>query len=189
MNDKKKILKLFTSSFYLSAFTFGGGYVILSLMENMYVKKYKWLTKEEMLDMTAIAQSAPGAVAVNASITVGYKIAGVLGAAVSCIGTILPPLILLSLISFFYDWFIKNYYIAVVLKGMQAGVCALIFSVVYDMIKEVAGDFNPLIIAILLISFISIFWFDISIINVMLLVILIGVIYALYNERKNNDVN
>lgn len=189
MNHKNKILKLFTSSFYLSAFTFGGGYVILSLMENMYVKKYKWLTKEEMLDMTAIAQSAPGAVAVNASITVGYKIAGVLGATVSCIGTILPPLILLSLISFFYDWFIKNYYIAVVLKGMQAGVCALIFSVVYDMIKEVSDDFNPLIIAILLISFISIFWFDISIVTVMLFVILIGVIYAMHNERKNNDVN
>ena len=90
---KEKLWKLFTSTFSLSAFTFGGGYVIVTLMKERFVDRYHWIEEEEMLDMTAIAQSAPGPIAVNGAIVVGYKIAGLLGVLVSVIGTILPPFI------------------------------------------------------------------------------------------------
>ena len=81
--------KLFTSTFYLSAFTFGGGYVIIPLMRKKFVEQFHWIEETEMLDLTAIAQSAPGPIAVNASILIGYRLAGFAGAMVSTLGTVL----------------------------------------------------------------------------------------------------
>ncbi|MDD3693746.1 MAG: chromate transporter, partial [Oscillospiraceae bacterium] len=101
-------LKLFWSTFTLSAFTIGGGYVIVPLMRQKFVQKYNWLSEAEMLDITAIAQSSPGAIAVNASILVGYKLAGIPGAIMTIIGTILPPLVIISVISVFYLAFKEN---------------------------------------------------------------------------------
>ena len=88
-----KILRtLFLSTLYLSTFTFGGGYVIVSLMKKDFVDARHWIDEEEMLDLVAIAQSAPGAIAVNGAIVVGYKLAGILGAFVAIFGTVIPPL-------------------------------------------------------------------------------------------------
>ena len=182
-NDKK-LLKLFTSTFYISAFTFGGGYVILSLMENTFVKKLKWINKEEMLDITAIAQSAPGAVAVNASISLGYKIYGIKGALIASLGTVLPPLIIISIISIFYEKFKNNIYIGLILKGMQAGVGALIMSVVYDMVKDILkGKKIILPLLIMVVSFILNFIFKINLIYIILGVIGLGIIYSYKIER------
>lgn len=86
MQDKKHVLlKIFISTLYLSAFTFGGGYVIVTLMKKKFVDEYHWIDEDEMLDLVAIAQSAPGAIAVNGAIVVGYKLAGLIGAAVSIV--------------------------------------------------------------------------------------------------------
>ena len=98
----KKLWKLFFSMVYLSTFTFGGGYVIVTLMQKKFVDEYHWINRDEMLDLVAIAQSAPGAIAVNGAIVVGYKIAGILGIIVSVIATILPPFIIISVVSLFY---------------------------------------------------------------------------------------
>ena len=99
--EKGRLWKLFSSTFMLSAFTFGGGYVIVTLMKERFVDRYHWIEEEEMLDMTAIAQSAPGPIAVNGAIVVGYKLAKIPGVLVSVAGTILPPFLILSLISLF----------------------------------------------------------------------------------------
>ena len=102
MENKKKILKtLFVSTLYLSAFTFGGGYVIVTLMKKKFVDEYHWIEEAEMLDLVAIAQSAPGAIAVNGAIVVGYKLAGLWGALVATVATIIPPFVIISLISVF----------------------------------------------------------------------------------------
>lgn len=138
--DKKTFIKLFTSTFYLSAFTFGGGYVIIPLMKKKFVDDLKWIEEEEMLNLTAIAQSSPGAVAVNASILLGYRIAGILGALVTILGTILPPLIIISIISFFYEAFSANVVVNAVLKGMQAGVAAVIADVVISLGHNVTKE-------------------------------------------------
>ena len=174
--DFKKLFKLFLHTLYLSAFTFGGGYVILSLMESTFVKKLGWISKEEMLDMTAIAQSSPGAVAINASISVGYKIFGFLGALVATLGTVIPPLVIISVISYFYDAFISNKYIGLILKGMQAGVGALIINVVIDMAKEVIVHKGYLIYGIFIISFILNVFLHVNIIYIILALIVFGII-------------
>ena len=96
-------MKLFWSTFGISAFTFGGGYVIIPLMQKTFVGKLKWIENNEMLDLTAIAQSSPGPIAVNAAILVGYKTAGKTGALISTAGAVLPPLIIISIISLFYQ--------------------------------------------------------------------------------------
>ena len=91
MESKSKVLqKLFLSTLYLSAFTFGGGYVIVTLMKKKFVDEYHWIEENEMLDLVAIAQSSPGPIAVNGAIVVGYKLAGMIGVLVSIIGTIIP---------------------------------------------------------------------------------------------------
>ena len=102
MRKKQKVLwKLFLSTLYLSAFTFGGGYVIVTLMKDKFVDKYHWIEENEMLDLIAIAQSAPGAIAVNGAIVVGYKLAGLAGVLTAIFGTVLPPFLIISVISVF----------------------------------------------------------------------------------------
>ena len=100
--------KLFFSTLKLSACTFGGGFVIIPLMRQRFVEQLGWIEEQEMLDLIAIAQSSPGAIAVNASILVGYHVAGVPGALLTVLGTVLPPLIILSVISLFYQAFRDN---------------------------------------------------------------------------------
>ena len=102
VRKKQKVLwKLFLSTLYLSAFTFGGGYVIVTLMKDKFVDKYHWIEENEMLDLIAIAQSAPGAIAVNGAIVVGYKLAGLAGVLTAIFGTVLPPFLIISVISGF----------------------------------------------------------------------------------------
>ena len=134
MRSKKEVLiKLFISTLYLSAFTFGGGYVIVTLMKKKFVDQYHWIEENEMLDLVAIAQSSPGAIAVNGAIVVGYKLAGMVGAVTAIIATIIPPFLIISLISVFYNAFRNSFLISQLLEGMQAGVGAVIASVVYEM--------------------------------------------------------
>ena len=95
-NRKKILMKLFVSTLYLSAFTFGGGYVIVTLMKKKFVDEYHWIEENEMLDLVAIAQSAPGTIAVNGAIVVGYKLAGMTGVVTAIIGTIIPPFLIIS---------------------------------------------------------------------------------------------
>ena len=104
-----KIRKVFFSTLYLSAFTFGGGYVIVTLMKKKFVDELHWIDEDEMLDLVAIAQSAPGAIAVNGAIVVGYKLVGIAGALAAIIGTIIPPFVILSVIFYFYAAFSSNY--------------------------------------------------------------------------------
>ena len=113
---------LFASTFMLSAVTFGGGYVIVPLLKRKFVDELHWIDEQEMLDMVAIAQSSPGPLAVNASIIIGYRMAGVPGALLTALGTVLPPLVIISVISAFYAAFRDNRIVSLVLKGMQAGV-------------------------------------------------------------------
>ena len=154
MEKKSKVLKkLFFSTLYLSTFTFGGGYVIVTLMKNKFVDELHWIDEEEMLDLVAIAQSSPGAIAVNGAIVVGYKLAGLPGVLLSILGAILPPMIILSAISFFYDAFRSNLIVGTMLKGMQSGVAAVIASVVFDMGSNVVKEKDWLNIAIMAASF------------------------------------
>lgn len=129
----RTLLGLFLSMLKISAFTFGGGFVIVTLMKRRFVDELGWLDGDEMLDLTALAQSAPGAIAVNASILVGWKVMGGWGVAVSVLGTVIPPLVVLSLVSLFYKAFAANRYVAILMRGMRAGVAAVVWDVVFSL--------------------------------------------------------
>ena len=133
MDKKNKYWQLFLSTFKLSACTFGGGFVIIPLMRERFVKELHWIEEEETLDLTAIAQSSPGSIAINASILVGYHVAGIPGALITVVGAALPPLIIISVISAFYQAFRSNKYVSMAMAGMLAGVAAVIFDVVINM--------------------------------------------------------
>lgn len=139
-NKLKVYFLLFRFSFSISAFTFGGGYVVIPMMRKYFVDDLKMISEQELLDMAAIAQSTPGAIAVNIVVLVGYRISGLKGAIVTCIGTILPPLIILSVISFFYQSFRNNTIISSILKGMEAGVAATIVDLLIDMWQGVLKE-------------------------------------------------
>ena len=180
MTDKKKILaKLFFSTLYLSAFTFGGGYVIVTLMKQKFVDELHWIQEDEMLDLIAIAQSAPGAIAVNGAIVVGFKLAGVLGAITAIIATIIPPFLIITVISFFYELFRDNYIVSNVLSGMQAGVGAVIASVVIDMGGGVLKQKSVISAVIMLTAFAATYVFRINVVYVILSCIVIGVAVTL----------
>lgn len=183
-NEKKPLLKLFFTMLYISAFTFGGGFVIVTLMKKKFVDEYKWIDDDEMLDLAAIAQSSPGAIAVNAAILVGYKIGGLLGTAVAVLATVIPPVAILSVISLFYAAFSQNIYVATVLKGMQAGVAAVIFDVVCDLFLKILKQKSALHIFIALAAFIAVFFFDVNVIAVIGAAAALGVAVSLIKVKK-----
>ncbi len=182
---KKKLLHLFMQTFYLSAFTFGGGYVIVSLLQRKFVNEYHWIEEEEMLDLVAIAQSAPGPIAVNGAIVVGYKLAGISGVLVSVLGAILPPFVIISVISVFYEIFRDNKIVSSMLAGMQAGVAAVIISVVYEMAKGQSKKANRVELAIIMAaSFVANYFLNISVIYIILTCIGIGIVQYVIQRKK-----
>ena len=171
--------QLFLSMFKLSAFTLGGGYVIVPLMRKCFVQKLCWLQEEEMLNYTAIAQSSPGAIAVNASLLVGFRLAGFPGAMVALLGTVLPPLILLSVISVAYTAFIHNALIQHILRGMGAGVCALILDVVIDMSTVILHKKKLTAVILMLAAFVAVAVLHVNAVYVILSGAVIGVLRGL----------
>lgn len=190
MKEKSKgklLWDLFVEMLYLSAFTFGGGYVIITLMQRSIVEKRKWIDKEEMLDLVAIAQSSPGPIAINGAVSVGYKLAGFIGVLVAVTGAVIPPFTIISIVSFFYKAFITNPYIALLMQGMQAGVAAVIFAVVYDMAKDVIKQKKPFLMLIMVLAFIANYFFDVSAAYIVLICIGIGVIMTYLEKKKGAE--
>lgn len=182
--DLKFYWKLFTSTFLLSAFTFGGGYVIVPLMKKKFVDKMNWIEEEEMLNMVAIAQSAPGPIAINTSILVGYRMAGIPGALLATFGTVLPPLVILTVISFFYQSFQESKVVRALLKGMQAGVAAVIVDAVWGMADNVVKGKQIFSILMMVAAFVVTLVFDINVIYIILVCGLIGAINVIYREKR-----
>lgn len=183
--DIKMLLQLFKATFTLSAFTFGGGFVIVSLMKKKFVEELKWLDESEMLDITAIAQSSPGPIPVNASVILGYRMKGIIGSIVAVLGTIIPPLVIISIISVFYNEFKENTIISIALQVMRAGVAAVIFDVVLNLAKNIIKTTNSLYIALMFITFILNYFLGISAITVILLCVIIGIFNLVIDIRKD----
>lgn len=190
MNQTSKtntLLKLFISTLYISAFTFGGGFVIITFMKKKFVDELHWIDEEELLDLTAIAQSSPGAIAVNAAILVGWKTVGLPGMVVAVIGTIIPPMVILTIISFFYVAFATNPYIALILKGMQAGVAAVILDVVCSLGSNVIKQKNWIHYLILVVAFVATFVFQVNVIYIILASACVGILLAIIEQKKGRQ--
>ena len=167
-------MQLFLSTLHISACTFGGGFVIITFMKRKFVDEFHWIDEPEMLDLTALAQSSPGAIAVNAAILVGWRVAGFAGMLAAVAGTILPPIVILSAISFFYAAFIANRYVALALKGMQVGVAAVILDVVCGLGDKVVRERSVRSLCLMIGAFAATFFFHLNVIYIILTAVAIG---------------
>lgn len=181
----KRYLTLFLSTFQLSAFTFGGGYVIVPLMRRRFVEGLRWIEEDEMIDLIAIAQSSPGPIAVNASIIVGYRVAGFAGALCSILGTVLPPLIILSLVSIIYAAFRDNVVVNLIMGCMQAGVAAVICDVVISMAQGIFKLRRTLPVLMMVLAFVAQTIFSIHLIIILLFCGVVGVGNYLYMKKDD----
>ncbi len=135
MTKFKTSLKLFLTMFKIGLFTFGGGYAMLALLENEFVEKKGWLTKDEFINMLAIAESTPGPIAINSATYIGYKTAGVMGSAFATLGVCLPSFIIIYIISLFFDAFLKLKFVQYAFLGIRACVVYLIASAGFKLLK------------------------------------------------------
>ena len=168
----------------LSCFTLGGGYVMVPMMKSRFTDKLGWLPEEDILELTALGQSAPGALVVNSALLVGYRIAGLPGALCSLVATALPPLIILSVVYYIYDIIRSNAYVSAALRGMQAGVAAVIADVVCSLGHNVLKERSAVHICVMVAAFAAGFFLKINVVYLLLAAALIGVAMELWKHRK-----
>lgn len=161
--------------------------MIVPLMRKRFVEELGWIEEQEMLDMTAIAQSSPGAIAVNAAILVGYHVAGISGALLTVLGTVIPPMIIISVISMFYQAFRDNPVVNLVMAVMLCGVAAVIFDVVIDMTKTIFEKKKILPVLVLIGAFIAVRFFSVNILLVILVCGIIGILETWQREKTNRE--
>ena len=148
MKKTKELFSLFLTMIKIGAFTFGGGYAMIAILENEFVGKRGWLEKDEFLDLAAIAESTPGPIAINAATYVGYKRHGVLGSIMATLGICLPSFLVIYLISLVFDAFLSFKIVGYAFRGIQVGVIYIIFSAGLKMLKGIKKTaFNVAVIA------------------------------------------
>ena len=190
MNKRKKYLTLFLSTLTISSFTFGGGYVIISLLKKKFSDELHWIEEKEMLNLAAIAQSAPGAVAVNAAILVGYRTAGLMGTAIAVFGTIIPPFVIISLISLCYTAFRENVIVAAVLKGMQSGIAAVIADVTVNLCSSVYQESGVLSVLVMAAAFCASWFFGVNVLWIILACAIYGILRTFFTlSKKKGDLD
>lgn len=183
-----KLSTLFFDMLMISTFTFGGGFVIIGMMKKKFCEERHWVTEDEVLDMTAIAQSAPGALAVNSAIIFGYRIAGIKGALISVLATIIPPLVIISIITMIYDAFSTNVIVQTALRVMRAGVAAIIADVTIGLAGKVIKTGNILNIILMAAAFIASWYFSVSSITIILLFIALGIAMNFFQTKSRVDL-
>ena len=176
---QNRLWTLFSSMLRISAFTFGGGFVIVSLMKRKFADELGWLTEEEMLDMTALAQSAPGPIAVNAAILAGRRIAGWPGMLAAMGGTLIPPIVIIGVISLIYAQFAANEWVRAAMAGMSCGVAAVIADVVAGLGGKILKKRDWFGTALMLVAFVLTYFLKVNVIFIILGAAVIGVLRVL----------
>ena len=134
----KKLFELLFTFMKIGMFTFGGGYAMISVIENECVERKQWVTQEDMMKMTVIAESTPGPIAINCATYIGYHRAGVLGAIFATLGLVIPSFCVIYIISMFLDDFLKYEVVSKALKGIKIAVGLMIFQVGRNMMKKIS---------------------------------------------------
>ncbi|OUP80468.1 chromate transporter [Anaeromassilibacillus sp. An172] len=181
---------LLCTFFKIGLFTFGGGYSMISLIDDECVVKKKWITSDELMNVTIIAESTPGPIAINCATYVGYRQAGILGSVISTIGVVLPSFIIIYIISLFFDNILENKIVASAFKGIKIAVSLLVFTAALRMLKIIPRNKLPLIImAVTFVAMIAISVFSINFSSIYLILIagLVGYItFAISRFRKED---
>lgn len=178
----------FLTVFKVSAITFGGGYTIVPVLKDEFCNKKEYISEDEMLDIVALGQSAPGPIAVSVSLLLGYKLKGRGGALLGVLAAILPPMITISVIYFFYEAFAANYWVRAALRGMSGAIAAVMLLAVFSMARQVLKK-HKIISLIILAGAFALAWF--TTVNTALLILmfaLIGiVIFSLKDQQEKGD--
>lgn len=190
MDDKKqgrdgvltRLVALFVATFTISC-TANSGYAILAVMRDDFVNKRKWLTEDEMADYVAIVQSSPGPMAVTSSTIIGYHVAGIAGTMAAVLGVILPPFLVMVLVTLFYEAIVGNSSVVLFLRGMQMGVVAMLFDVIIGLFRNATdkGGIYPFVIMALAFAYVTLA--KTSIVWLVLACIAAGVVKALLVKR------
>ncbi len=181
------VLELFLTFLKIGMFTFGGGYAMISIIENNCVEKKKWIIHDEMMDITVIAESTPGPIAINCATFVGYKIAGVFGAIAATFGVVLPSFVIIFVISTFLDNFLEIPVVANAFMGIKVGVGILIFNAGLTMLKKMSAKALPRIIMIssfVCMFLVNLFSWEFSSISMMLVAAVVSLICFVIQEVK-----
>ena len=187
-NSKKPTYAgLFMQTLSLSTFTLGGGYVMIPLLRERLVKKLGWIDEKELTEMTAIGQSSPGAMIVNVSVLLGYRLLGFWGAICALMGTALPAIVLLAAAAYFYDIIRDNRYVSAAFRGMNAGVAAVIADTVITMAAPYIKKNQALYAIIMVGAFIAAFFFDINVALVIISCGVLGIIIGAVRDRKKTS--
>ena len=157
--------------------------MIVSLMKKKFVDELHWIEEKEMLDLVAIAQSSPGAIAINGAIVVGYKLAGIAGVLVSIIGTVIPPFVIIALLSVCYNTFRSNELVSQMLEGMQAGVGAVIASVTYEMGAGIVKEKDGISLLIMTGAFVASCVFEVNVVYIVIICGLLGVLRTCMSRK------
>lgn len=187
----KNALILFITFFKIGAFTFGGGYAMIPVIEKEMCDKHKWLKGEEILDIFAISESTPGPIAINSATFVGYRVAGVLGSFCATLGVVLPSFIVISVISLILQEFSQYKGVQYAFMGIRAGVLALIIKAFVSMYKKCPkGLFSYIImfLAFAVSMFIDIAHLNISVIYIIISCALIGLVYSVIQRKRGKEV-
>jgi len=183
----KILLDLFLVFFKIGLFTFGGGYAMLALIEDICVEKKKWITHEEMMDITVIAESTPGPIAINLATYVGYKLRKIPGALIATIGMIIPSFFIVFLISQFLDRFLEIKWVSSAFQGIKIAVAILIIDAAIKMIRKMKK--KPFQITMMIAALISMLVINVLALHVSSLVIMLAgaaaglIFYAVHNQR------
>ena len=181
----KRILTLFLTFFKIGAFTFGGGYAMIPLIQREIVEKHGWMTDEDILDIFAIAESTPGPIAINSATFVGWRVAGFFGAALATFGVVLPSFVVILLISFLFNEFADLAVVKYAFMGIRAGVLALLVKALWTMYKK-----NPkglISYGIMAAAFIVTAFFNVPVLAVIVGCAVVGLVSSAIVARKEDD--
>jgi len=181
--DLKFYWTMFTAVLSVCLFTFGGGLVIVPLLRKKFVEGLGWFEDEEMMDLVAIAQSTPGPIAINCSTLIGYRLAGIRGALTTVFAALLPPLVIITIISFAYEAFSDNTIVRMALRALQAGVAAVIADVAFGMGANVVKPKKILPIVIMVAAFIAAFFLRINVAFIIIACGLIGLFSTMFKQK------
>ena len=181
-NKFKTLWQVFATFFKIGAFTFGGGYAMIPLIQRETVERHGWITDDDILEIIAIAESTPGPIAINSATFVGYRTAGFWGSFFATLGTVLPSFIIITLISFVLDAFQELKPVQYAFFGIRAGVLALILKALWNMYKKAPKGLIAYIVMAL--AFVLVAVLDVSVILVLALCAAIGLISSLQAERR-----
>lgn len=157
------------------------------MVRRFFVVKKHYFSEEDLINMAAIAQSAPGAIAINLSALAGFKVAGTTGALISCLAAVTPPLVILTVISAFYKIFVSSTVITAVLKGMEAGAAALMVDIIIDMCALILKKKSPLLFAMIPLSFTANFVFGINVVLILVFCCLLCILQAFLQKGKRKE--